>query len=98
MNGPQNPKEVGTEPPTGGKTGRARFFGTALMAFAVLMWVAVPAVLLLPLSGGQKVWAISALLVLGEVAFWVSAAVLGREVFRRYRGRLDPRRLFGGRH
>ena len=97
MNGPQNPKEVGTEPPTGGKTGRARFFGTALMAFAVLMWVAVPAVLLLPLSGGQKVWAISALLVLGEVAFWVSAAVLGREVFRRYRGRLDPRRLFGGR-
>ena len=64
------------------------------MVFAVLMWVAVPVVLLLPLSGAQKVWATSALLVAGEVAFWVSAAVLGREVFRRYRGRLNPRRLF----
>ncbi|CAA9421488.1 MAG: hypothetical protein AVDCRST_MAG22-2601 [uncultured Rubrobacteraceae bacterium] len=74
-----------------------RFFGIALMVFAVLMWVAVPAVLLLPLSGGQKVWATSAFLVAGEVAFWVSAAVLGREVFRRYRERLDPRRVFGRR-
>jgi len=67
------------------------------MVFAVLMWIAAAAVLLLPLSGAQKVWATSALLVAGEVAFWVSAAVLGREVFRRYRGRLDPRRLFRGR-
>ncbi len=88
---------MGTEPPAGGMPVRARFFGVALMVFAVLMWAAVSVVLLLPLSGAQKVWATSALLVLGEVAFWVSAAVLGREVFRRYRGRLDPRRLFGGR-
>ena len=64
------------------------------MVFAVLMWVAVPAVLLFPLSGAQKVWTTSALLVAGEVAFWASAVLLGREVFRRYRGRLDPRRLF----
>ena len=78
-------------------SGRARLFGIALMAFAVLMWVAVPAVLLFPLSGGLKVWTTSALLVAGEVAFWASAAVLGREVFRRYRGRLDPRRLLGRR-
>jgi len=93
---PQDQRE-GVETSTGGKPGRARFFGIALMAFAVLMWVAAPVVLLLPLSGGQKVWATAALLVVGEVAFWVSAAVLGREVFRRYRGRLDPRRLFRGR-
>jgi len=93
---PQDQRE-GVETSTGGKPGRARFFGIALMAFAVLMWVAAPAVLLLPLSGGQKVWATAVLLVVGEVAFWVSAAVLGREVFRRYRGRLDPRRLFRGR-
>ncbi len=97
MNGPHDPREGGAEPPTGGKPGRARFFGVALMSFAVLMWVAVPAVLLFPLSGAQKLWTASALLVAGELAFWASAILLGREVFRRYRGRLEPRRLFGGR-
>jgi len=94
VNGPRDSREKGVEPPVGGKPGRARLVGVALMVFAVLMWIAAAAVLLLPLSGAQKVWATSALLVAGEVAFWVSAAVLGREVFRRYRGRLDPRRLF----
>ena len=93
MTGPREPdEEPGT--PTGGKPGRARFVGIALLVFAVLMWVAAPVVLLLPLPGGQKLWVGSALLVVGEVAFWVSAALLGREVFRRYRGRLNPRRLF----
>jgi hypothetical protein len=97
MNGPHDPKEGGAEPPTGGEPSRARFLGVALMAFAVLTWVAAPAALLVPLSGAQKLWTASALLVAGEVAFWASAVLLGREVFRRYRGRLYPRRLFGGR-
>ena len=97
MNGPQGTGEEGAEPPSGGKPGRARFFGFVLLAFAALTWVAAPAVLLLPLPGAQKLWATAALLVAGEVAFWAAAVLLGREVFRRYRGRLDPRRLFGRR-
>ena len=98
MTEPRGLEEGRTEPPTGGKPGRARFVGIALFAVAVLMWVAAPVVLLSPLPGGQKLWVSSALLVVGEVAFWVSAALLGREVFRRYRGRLDPRRLFRRRN
>ena len=97
MTEPRGPEKVRTGPPTGGKPGRARIVGIALFAVAVLMWIAAPVVLLLPLQGGQKLWVSSALLVVGEVAFWVSAALLGREVFRRYRGRLDPRRLFRAR-
>jgi anti-sigma factor RsiW len=76
------------------KSGRTRFFGLILLVAAVVFWVAAPAVLLLPLSAEQKVWMGSAFLVLGEVAFWASAVVLGREVFRRYRSVLDPRRWF----
>jgi ABC-type uncharacterized transport system permease subunit len=76
------------------KTGRTRLLGIGLLVAAVLFWVAAPAVLLIPLSAEQKVWMGSAFLVLGEVAFWVSAVVLGREVFRRYRSVLDPRRWF----
>ena len=60
-----------------------------------MFWVAAPAVLLTPLSAAQKAWMSSAFLVLGEVAFWVAAVVLGREVFCRYRRFLDPRDWFG---
>lgn len=82
------------ENPKGGPPGPARYLGVALLALAFLMWVLVPVVLLLPLPAGGKGWATAALLVAGEVAFWVSAVVLGREVVRRYRAYLDPRRLF----
>ena len=82
------------ENPKDGSPNGARYMGIALLALAFLMWALVPVVLLLPLSGGQRSWATAALLVVGEVAFWVSAVVLGREVVRRYRAYLDPRRLF----
>ena len=73
--------------------------GIVLFAVAVLFWVAAPAVLLTPLSAAQKVWTSSAFLILGEVAFWVAAVALGREVFRRYGRHLDPRGWLGkGRH
>ena len=39
----------------------------------------------------------SAFLILGEVAFWAAAVVLGREVFRRYRRLLDPRDWFSNK-
>ena len=71
-----------------------RLLGIILLVAAVLFWVAAPAVLLTPLSAAQKAWLGPAFLVLGEVAFWVAAVVLGREVFRRYRRFLDPRGWF----
>jgi hypothetical protein len=76
---------------------RTRLLGIILLVVAVLFWAAAPAVILIPLSATQKVWAGSAFLVLGEVAFWISAVVLGREVFRRYRRKLDPRGWFGNK-
>ena len=77
------------------EAGRTRVLGIVLLVAAVLFWAAAPAVLLIPLSAVQKVWTGSAFLVLGEVAFWAAAVVLGREVFRRYRSFLDPRGWFG---
>ena len=74
--------------------GSGRYLGFRLLALALLMWALIPVVLLLPLSAGQKGWTTAALLVVGEAAFWVSAVLLGREVVKRYRSYLDPRRLF----
>lgn len=82
INGSRSQKREEAEPLVGGKSGRARSSGIALMAFVVLTWV--PAVLLFPLSGAQKIWTTSALLVAGEV-------------FRRYRVGPDSHRPFGGR-
>jgi hypothetical protein len=79
------------------KTGLTRLLGLALFVVAVLFWVAAPAVLLTPLSAAQKAWTSSALLVLGEVAFWTAALVLGREIFRRYKRFLNPRGWLGGK-
>ena len=77
------------------KTGRMRLLGIVLLVSAVVFWIAAPAVLLVPLSPAQRVWTGSAFLILGEVAFWAAAVVLGREVFRRYRRFFDPRGWFG---
>ena len=82
------------ERPRGGPPGRERYLAFALLALAFLMWVLVPGALLMPLSTGQKGWTTAALLGVGEVAFWVSAFLLGREVVRRYRAYLGPRRSF----
>ena len=79
----------------GDMAGLMRLVGIVLLVAAVLFWVAAPAVLLTPLSTAQKAWTGSAFLILGEVAFWVAAVVLGREVFRRYRRYLDPRGWLG---
>ena len=94
MSEPEKLREDESGRRAGETSGRGRFVGIALMAVAVFMWIGAAVVFFLPLPGGQKVWITSVLLVGGEVFFWISAAVLGREVFRRYRGRLDPRRLF----
>ena len=83
------------EPRDPKRAGRLRVLGIGLFVAAVLFWVAAPAVVFFPLSGAQKVWTGSAFLVLGEVAFWSAAVVLGREVFRRHRRALDPRGWFG---
>ena len=77
------------------KPDRTRLLGIALLAAAVMFWVAVPAVVFVPLSAEQKVWAGSAFLVLGEVAFWAAALALGREVIGRHRRFFDPRDWFG---
>ena len=93
MNGGEH--REGEEPGSPKKARRLRILGVALLAVAALSWVAAPAAAFFPLSTAQKVWAGSAFLVLGEVAFWLAAFALGREILRRYRRYLDPRSLFG---
>jgi hypothetical protein len=86
--------EQENEPKEDAKPGSSKRAGLTRLLGIVLL---VAAVLLTSLSAVQKAWASSAFLVLGEVAFWVAAVALGREVFRRYRRCLDPRDWFSNK-
>ena len=90
----QNRQREVQDPHGSNGAGLTRLVGIVLFVVAMLFWVAAPTVLLIPLSTAQKAWTSTAFLILGEVAFWVAAVVLGREVFRRYRRFLDPRGWF----
>ena len=92
----QQPEGRAGAPPSG-PGGRWVAFVAIMGAVVIptLLWAAVPLVVpFLPLTTGQKVWASGGLVVAAEVVFWVSALLLGREVVRRYRSRLDPRTWF----
>ena len=73
--------------PLGGSPGRARYLGFGLLALG-------PVFPLLPLPARQKGRTTAAPTTSGAAALRVSAVLLGREVVRRYRSYLDPRRLF----
>jgi len=94
INEQENEPKEDAKPGSPKRASLTRLLGIVLLVAAVLFWVAAPAVLLTSFSAVQKAWASSAFLVLGEVAFWVAALALGREVFRRYRRYLDPRDWF----
>ena len=91
INKQENGQRAGEEPRDSKTAGLTWLVGIVLFVFAVLFWVAAPAVLLTPLYTEQKAWPSSAFLILREVAFWVAAVALGREVFLRYWSYLDPR-------
>ncbi len=85
-------KEPDADPLASPPAGSSRkTLGIALLAVSVLLPLAALVVLFLPLSFGWKAGVFATLAVSGEVAFWLAALVLGREVVRRYRRFLDPR-------
>ncbi len=65
--------------------------GVILFAISVVLFVAVPVIIFLPLSTGWTVGAVTVLLVVEEAIFWVATLFLGRAVVRRYRRFVDPR-------
>lgn len=59
--------------------------GVVLLGLSVLLWVPLPAVPFLSLSGGHKAALGGGLLLGAEVAFWLGAALAGPEAARRAR-------------
>lgn len=65
--------------------------GVVLLIATGLLWLGVAVVPFLPIEASMKVGAAGALLVAGEVAFWLGAILTGKEFVAKYKHRLDPR-------
>jgi hypothetical protein len=68
--------------------------GVVLIVVSCLVWLAIAAVPLLPLTLAQKAAIVPGLLILGELLFWGGALLVGKEVAERYRHWLNPRYLW----
>ncbi|MBW4581074.1 MAG: transporter suffix domain-containing protein [Tildeniella nuda ZEHNDER 1965/U140] len=69
-------------------------FGFFLIVFSCLMWLAIVAIPLMPVTLAQKAVLVPGLLILGEIFFWIGALLAGKEVAQRYRHWLNPRHLW----
>jgi len=67
-----------------------RALGILLVAVSILAYLLLLAVPLLDATAVAKAGIASGLIVLGEVTFWVGAALLGRELVARFRHYLNP--------
>ncbi len=72
---------------------RARIYsqiGLSLIIISCLLWAAILAVPILPLSIGSKATTAAILVVISEAAFWVGILLTGKELAHRLRRQLNP--------
>jgi len=73
-----------------------RWMGLGLVVLSCILYAGLLLVPMTSFSTGGKVSLSALLIISGEVSFWIGGLILGREVIRRYRKALDPRRWFCG--
>ncbi|WP_310429993.1 transporter suffix domain-containing protein [Chamaesiphon sp. VAR_48_metabat_135_sub] len=64
--------------------------GLCLTVGSCLLWAAVLAVPILPLSIAKKSLVATSLIVISEVMFWLGILLAGKEIAHRYRRNLNP--------
>ena len=77
------------ETPASGR--RAWILAIVLLVIPGALYVAIPAIVFLPLATAQKIWLSTGLVILAEAIFWGAALIVGKEAISRYRRYLDPR-------
>ena len=83
-----------------------RVLGFGLLGLSFISYASILAVPLSPLTIEGKIAVTSALVIGGEIAFWVGGILVGRELVSRYRQAFNPiwwakwfrRRLEGGKN
>lgn len=69
--------------------------GKILLVFSTVIWISGLALVpFLPLKLASKAWLAGTCIVIGEVTFYISAFLLGKEIIKKYRKYLNPREWF----
>ncbi len=71
-----------------------KIMGIASIVMSCVVWLIIPAMPWIPISKSAKIIATTALVISGEVFFWGGGLILGREVVKKFRDRLNPLKWF----
>lgn len=71
-----------------------KYLGLGLIVLSTLLYICVFVIPFTSLSLKVKAVMVPALVVAGEVTFWVGAVLVGKELVMKYRSRLNPRNWF----
>jgi hypothetical protein len=79
------------KPGTPNRRGWLRWLGVGLVALSFVLYGGLLVLPFLPWGTELKILLAPTLVILGEVAFWLGALILGKAVVARYRRYFDPR-------
>lgn len=65
--------------------------GLALIIFCVIAFLFIPVVPFLRISSGAKITFTTILFVTGEITFWTGGLLLGKELFTKYKSKMNPK-------
>ena len=68
--------------------------GISLFIISTIFWLLLFSLPLLPFKGKMLITAGTICFVMGEILFYLSVFVLGREIYAKYKTRLHPRNWF----
>ena len=71
-----------------------KILGITIFFISVLFWFILFSLPLLPIKGKVKITIGTICFIMGEVLFYLAAFVLGRELYLKYKSRLNPRNWF----
>lgn len=64
--------------------------GIFLITVSTLFFLSIAALPFLDFSGKSKLTLTTVAVVLGEITFWIGGILLGKELFNKYKSRLNP--------
>jgi hypothetical protein len=71
-----------------------RTVGITLVVLSFILYGALFLVPFIPVSGAAKVGISTALIVFGEITFWLGGILLGKELISRYKRYFNPKHWF----
>jgi len=71
-----------------------RNIGIGLVVLSTIFYCLIFAVPFLPFSVKSKIIISSSFAIIGEITFWVGGFILGKELVRKYRKKLNPKNWF----